>query len=351
MIPKTSPAIVFEAPNVIGIRSFDLAPMGESEITVRTLYSMVSSGTELRVLGGHYGAEGKFPLVPGYSIVGEVIGVGDKARGYRVGDLISGRNPRSLVGVHSHWGGQSAFHVYSTRGEDRPVILPAGARPLDYVIAEIAAIPLRGVDSAAPVPGESAVVLGQGLIGALSAAWRHARGCRVLVADLEPARLERAMAWGASASVRISEPDAVDRIHAWCNGGADIVVESSGSSAGIKTASGLVRKKPQAYGTDYKVEPITFYHRDWPRLIVQANYLADVSINPQTFFPGEGIIILTPSDRGVEDRQRSVEEIRRGTIKASDFVQNIVRYTDAAKAYVALRDDKNSNFSLVFDWT
>jgi len=52
----------------------------------------------------------------------------------------------------------------------------------------------------------------------------------------------------------------------------------------------------------------------------------------------------------VEDRQRAVEQFRRGTLKAADFVQNVAPARDAAAAYAALRDDKNNNFSLVFDW-
>lgn len=45
--------------------------------------------------------------------------------------------------------------------------LPAGADPWHYVVTEIAAISWRGVTAAFPAPGETAVVVGQGLIGAL----------------------------------------------------------------------------------------------------------------------------------------------------------------------------------------
>lgn len=191
-------AIVFSKPNEITLGDFELGSCAATDIVVRTLYTMVSSGTELRVLAGHYGAAEKFPLVPGYSVIGEVIAVGDKALGFRIGNLVSGRNPRPVKGVNSHWGGQASCHVYPTNGEDRCVLLPDGAKPLDYVIAEISAISLRGVEAAAPKQGETAVVFGQGMIGAFSAAWLHARGCHVIVADLEQGRLDRALAWGAA---------------------------------------------------------------------------------------------------------------------------------------------------------
>lgn len=344
-------AIVFQDVGKIGFGDFQLAECAPDEIVVQTLYSMVSSGTELRVLGGHYGAKEKFPLIPGYSIVGRVTYVGPQAEGFRVGDLISGRNPRPVPGINQHWGGQASAHVYTTTGEDRPVLLPADASPLDYLLVETGSISWRGVEAANPKPGETAIVLGQGLIGALSAAWLHSVGCRVIVADLEAGRLERAMKWGASAAVNIADPDAETRLKRLTNGGADIVVEASGSSKGAMLAYQLVRKKPQAYGKDYKVEPIGFYHNDWARLVMQANYLENVSIDPFNFFPGEGVTILTPMDHGVEDRIKTVELLRRKQINAANFVQNIVPFTDAASAYVKLRDDKGSNFSLAFDWT
>lgn len=309
---KKFKAVVFESENVIKIGEFELGPRGETDIVVKTLYTMVSSGTELRVLAGHYGAKGKFPLVPGYSMVGEVVELGAKAKGYRVGDLVSCRNPRPIPGINCHWGAQAGMHVSSTLGEDRPVLLPAGCDPRDYLVAEVSAISFRGVEAADPKPGETAVVLGQGVIGAFSGAWLHARGCRVIVADVEEGRLQRARCWGAAATVRVTDPDAEERIKALCNGGADIVVEASGTSKGALLAYKLVRRKPQNYGEAYKVEPIGFYHGDWPRLVMQANYLEPVSVNPFGFCAGEGVIILSPSDRGVEDRQKVVEAIRRG---------------------------------------
>lgn len=343
-------AIVFEGPGQIKVTELELGPCGDDEIEVRTIYTMVSTGTELRVLAGHYGASRNFPLVPGYSVTGEVTAVGSQVKGYRVGDLIAGRNPRPLPGIKSQWGGQASRHVYVTKGEDRPVLLPAGAEPMDYVVAEISSISLRGVMAAKPKPGETAVVLGQGVIGAFSAAWLRDQGCRVIVADLEQGRLDRAEGWGVAATVNMREPGAVERIQQWCDGGADIVVETSGTTPGAVLAYQLIRRKPQGYTGEYRVEPMSFYG-EWSRLVFQANYLEDIAINPFSCFPGEGIVILTPMDHGIEDRQKAVEALRTGRIRASDFVQRVTPFTDAPDAYRALRDDKDANFSLIYDWS
>jgi 2-desacetyl-2-hydroxyethyl bacteriochlorophyllide A dehydrogenase len=342
--------IAFTGVGQISVRDAVLGDCGPTEIVVRTHYTMVSTGTELRVLGGFYGAKDRYPLIPGYSSVGEVIAVGPEAAGFRVGDRVSCRNPKAVPGMNSQWGGQASVQVHTTTGEDRAVLLPEGAAYLDYVTAEISAISLRGVTAAAPKSGETAVVLGQGLIGAFSAAWLNVSGCRVIAADLAKGRLQRAHNW-AAATVNIGDADAESRIQSLCNGGADIVVEASGSPKGALLAYRLIRRKPQNYSKEYKVEPIQFYQGDWPRLVIQANYVESVTIDPFGFIPGEGVTILAPKDRGVEDRQLAIEQFRRGALDASHFVENVVPFSDALAAYAALRDDSEKGFSLVFDWT
>jgi 2-desacetyl-2-hydroxyethyl bacteriochlorophyllide A dehydrogenase len=347
-IMKTVKAIVFEEVGQVGFGEFELGVLARDEIMVETAYTFVSPGTELRVLGGHYGADGQFPLVPGYSVVGQVAEVGPEAKGWCVGDWVSGRNPRPLPGIYSQWGGQASTHIYATKGEDRPVLLPQNCTPLDYVIAETAAISRRGAEAARPFAGESAVVIGQGIIGAYSAAWLHHFGCRVAVVDLEESRLERALKLGATLALRADDTDVVERLQAFLNGGADIVVEASGVRPGVELAYKLLRKKPQNYSPNYVVEPIHLYGGDWPRLVMQANYLDEISHNPHGFTPGEGVVVLSPSDRGIEDRQRTVEDLRRGHIKSADFLDLIAPVAEAPQAYRALANKER--FSVVFDW-
>ena len=340
--------VLFEGINKVGLGTAQLKECGPTEIVTETVYTTVSPGTELRTLAGHYGAAEKFPFIPGYSSVGRVTAVGENAPGWRVGDLVSSRNPSPFEGTHSMWGGQASHQVLSTLGEDRPVLLPADANPLDYVMAEVASISLRGAEAAAPKAGETAVVIGQGVIGALSAAWLGAHGCRVIVVDIEASRLERALRNGAAYAVSPKEPDALNRILTICNGGADIVVEASGSIPGVEMAFQLLRKKPQNYSKEYKVEPIRFYGGDWPRLVFQANYLEPLSWKPDSCMPGEAALFITPRDRGVEERQRVVEHIRAGRLKSQDFVDQIFPWKDAPAAYAGLLE--RSIFSAVIDW-
>lgn len=345
---NTANVVLFEKINQVGLGTATLKACGPDEIVTETIYSTISPGTELRTLAGHYGAANQFPFVPGYSSVGRVVEVGSEIKAWRVGDLVSCRNPSPLDGTNSYWGGHASRKVVKTTTTDRPILLPANIDPLDYVMAEIASISLRGAEAAAPKAGETAVVLGQGLIGALSAAWLVIQGCRVIVVDQEPSRLERALRNGAAYAVSLCEPNYIERIKAICNGGADIVVEASGTSAGIETAGKLLRQKPQNYSKEYTVEPIHFYGGDWPRLVFQANYLEPLPWNPYGCFPGEGAIFITPRDRGTEERQRVVEHIRSGRFNGHGFIDKVFPWKDAPSAYAALQ--KREIFSAVIDW-
>ena len=233
-------------------------------------------------------------------------------------------------------GGQASFHVYDAA---KPVLLPRGASPLDYVVAELSAISFRGAQMASPQRGEVAAVIGQGLIGAFSAAWLGVFGCRVVVADVAPSRLERALQNGVSAAVNARDENASARLKSLC-GGADIVVESSGNARGFALATSLLRE-------------------DWtngakthaPRLVLQANYIEEISLNPCNFFGGEAVQVFAPVDRRREDRLAVVEHLRRGDLRGADFVGEVMAPQNAPEAYRKLREAPDECFSVAFDWT
>jgi threonine dehydrogenase-like Zn-dependent dehydrogenase len=228
----------------------------------------------------------------------------------------------------------------------RPVVLPDGADPLHYSIVQVAAISYRGAWMAQPQPGETAVVIGQGVIGALSAGWLAAAGCRVVVVDRIAERLDRAIANGASAGVNADDTDALERVRALCPpDGADIVVESAGVPATVNFAHQLVRRTPHAFR-----ETITTVVGRWPRLVYQANYLEPVRINPWTYFDGEGLTVLTPMDRNSEDQQRVVGAIAQGTLDPKGYLDRVVPVAGASRHYDGLLNHRDEVFSVVFDW-
>lgn len=96
------------------------------------------------------------------------------------------------------WGWHSSHHRCVIKVNCAVVHLPVNADPWQYVTGEVAAISWHGISIASPCAGETALVVGQGLIGVFAAKWLINKGVRVLVTDLEESRLERARRWGVA---------------------------------------------------------------------------------------------------------------------------------------------------------
>src|SRR5690606_20964358 len=99
-------------------------------------------------------------------------------------------------------------------------------------MVEPVAIAMHAVRRAAPAPGDTAVVVGSGMIGLLVIqALRAAGVAQVIAVDREPSRLEIARTLGATDTVNVAEAGdaAVERIVGLTGGrGADCAFEVVG---------------------------------------------------------------------------------------------------------------------------
>ena len=329
-------AVLFSSPGVVETCTVDLPDLGPREILTETIVSAISPGTELRMLQGHYGAAGKFPYIPGYNAISRIVEVGSAAKEWHVGDLVSTINPRPFVNTTCLYGAHSKLQVHALDIDQRPIPLPDIDDPKRYGLVEIGAISLRGVLAAAPQPGESAVVIGQGLIGLLSAAWLLAKGCRVAVADVSSARLERSRALGVDFALQAGEADLKDRLLTQSRGGFDLVVEASGSQPGAQLACQLIRQTPPMARGQYIREPVTAYAGRWPRLVFQANYLEPFPFNPHRDLRGEGAVVIASGDRGVDERLRCAQALRNGEIPVAKLIDRVLPWDQAPGAYAQL---------------
>ncbi len=340
-------AIVFEEPGRAVVKDFELPKCGDDEVAAETIYSFVSPGTELRIFAGSKESKGKFPVIPGYSWVGRVTEVGKNIKGWDVGELVSGRYPISLPGHTSLWGGQASHHNSPVQGYDTLLKLPAGADPWNYTPVEVAAIAWRGATIAYPSKGETAVVIGQGLIGLLTAKWLLTLGVRVIVCDMEEYRLAKSRQLGVFAAINAKSSDLADRILALCHGGADIVIEASASQSGVKLASSLLRQPvSRILNCDYRPEAIKSNAAFWPRLVYLATYVEENYLLPSV----EGAVILRPGDRTIADRLAVIGKIKDGELKADDIAEKPISFEEAPTAYTRLRDNPGKYSSLVFGW-
>ncbi|BBL79910.1 alcohol dehydrogenase [Rubrobacter xylanophilus] len=264
MIPPEARAVWFPAPRRAELRYERLDPPGPEEITVRTVASAISPGTEMLVYRGEAPADlpldlptlsGSYalPVKYGYAASGRVERAGERVRELSPGDTVFVHHPH-----------QDRFTVPAHLA----VRLPDGIPPERGTFFANLETALGVVHDAAPRLGEDVVVFGCGVVGLLILRLLGLCGVGSLLAvDPLERRRELALRFGASAAV---EPGAVGE--AVAGRGADVVVEASGSAAALPEALGCVRREGTVVVASwYGTKPVTLdlggrFHRGRVRI-------------------------------------------------------------------------------------
>ena len=205
------------------IREEPLSPAAGGDVTVRTIESGISRGTEALVFGGRVprsewarmrcpfqAGDFPFPVKYGYAAVGIVVNGPGERLGQRVFCL------------HPH---QTRFTVPAASAIPVPEPVPTRRA----VLAAQIETALNASWDAAPRIGDRIAVVGGGTIGCLTA-WLCGGlpGTEVTLIDLDPSRAAVASALGCG----FATPDAA-------TGGCDLVFHASGSAEGLTLALSL----------------------------------------------------------------------------------------------------------------
>lgn len=233
---------------------------------VRTVYSLVSAGTEKAVLDfskSNYlqkarqrpdlvrkvlrraKNEGLWqtykivanlidqPIALGYSSAGVVVDVGKGITDISVGDRVACAG--LFVATHSE---------YAAVPRNLLAPLPAGVGFDEAAFVTLGAIAMQGVRLAALELGEQVVVFGLGLVGMISAQLAAANGCRVIGIDISPERVARARAFGID-TVEAGEGAAAAVLAMTGGFGADKVLMCAATSSNdpIEAVPAFTRQK------------------------------------------------------------------------------------------------------------
>jgi predicted dehydrogenase/threonine dehydrogenase-like Zn-dependent dehydrogenase len=173
-------------------------------------------------------------LPTGYSAAGVVVGVGEEVADFQVGNRVACAG----AGIANH-----------AELIDVPVNLavriPEGLGTDAASTVTLGAIALQGVRRVQPTLGETVGVIGLGILGQLAVQLLRAAGCRVVGSDLDPTRIERALAHGLTHGVGAGE-DFAARCHELTDGfGADAVLITAATESDevVRTAMQACRKK------------------------------------------------------------------------------------------------------------
>ena len=194
------------------------------EVLVRVKRSLISRGSEL--FRRYVLEDAVSPDIMGYCDAGEVVEVGADVAGFEPGQRVKATKPHAQYVVASpHADEPRAYHLPDGMGYETATFLFLSMSALAWM-------------RATPVePGDTVVVLGQGIVGNLCAqAVRERRPGRVVAVDATDLRCEVSSRCGSDEVLNARDTDTVEAVLELTNGlGADVVVDCVGGTAGVRS--------------------------------------------------------------------------------------------------------------------
>ena len=304
---------------------------GPDEVLVRVHRSLISRGSELFA---RYVKEEAMPArIMGYSDAGEVVETGDTVKGITVGQRVKVLAPHAQFVTKTATDGLAVFPI------------PEG---LSYDSATFMALAAGGVawSRSTPInPGDTVVVLGQGLVGNLYAqAVRDRQPGKVIVVDATELRCRIARECGADEVINVSETDSVEAIMDLTRGrGADVLVECVGGTSGIKSFE-QAQRMIKSDGTIHMI----------------AKYQAGDGVRGSGLLPldssvmqGKQIIFgfwKSPGGPNTRDLTDTADMLMDGRIRVDPLITHRMPWQDTPDAYHMLYKDLTSALGVILEW-
>jgi 2-desacetyl-2-hydroxyethyl bacteriochlorophyllide A dehydrogenase len=226
-------SLYFTGPNHIEVRESTLPAPGKDQVLVETICSAISAGTEMLIYRGQFpralvdshdrvSNNLHYPLVYGYAVAGKVRDIG-KAVNREWMD-------REVFAFQPH-----TSHFIATPDDLIPI--PAAFPPESACLLPNMETAVNLVQDAAPILGENALVLGQGIVGLLTSSLLNEFPLESLItADPYELRRKASLEIGVTASLDPSKPDFHEKVKHLLLQGADLTIELSGSPSALNEA-------------------------------------------------------------------------------------------------------------------
>ncbi|MEX2162804.1 MAG: bi-domain-containing oxidoreductase [Sulfuricaulis sp.] len=361
-------AIRLEQTNVPAVRG--------GGVLVRTHYSVVSAGTEgMKVKEGKMSYLGKARARPdqvkkvfntlrqqglaatyqkvmnkldkltplGYSLSGEVIAVGSGAEEFRVGQRVA-----------CGGAGYANHAEVNFVPKNLVVPIPDSVSTKHAAFATVGAIAMQGFRQAEMQLGETACVVGLGLLGQLLVQILRAAGVTVIGVDIVEARCELALKCGAAAAVGPDDPRLRNVVGRMTDGhGADTVfITAGGSSNGpLELAVSIARDRARI--VDIGKTKLDLPWNDC--YMKELNVRFSRSYGPGRYDPQyeeQGLDYPIGYVRWTERRNMSsfLDLVTDGRVQLEPIISSVRSFEEAEHVYQELAEGKGDSLGTVFEY-
>lgn len=276
------------------------------------------------------------PMPLGYCSSGVVIACGEDVRGFKPGDFVASNGPHAeVVAVPQH---------LCARFEDEASLEPAA-------FAVLGAIAMQGVRLSKLTLGETAFVIGLGLVGQITVALLKAAGARVIGTDLDPTKCELAMKMGADVARAGLGAGEVAAMTGELGADAVLITASTSSDGPAKLAGEAVRQKGRVVSVgavDMNLDRRPFYFKE-------AEFVVSCSYGPGRYDPRYeegGQDYPAAYVRWTEQRnmQSVLDLIASGKLNLEPLITHRFSIDDAAAAYELIEAGEQSAIGVVLKY-
>ncbi len=352
-----------------------LPALEKGRVLVKNYYSAISAGTEGRsVKDARLGYVGKAKARPkefkqvvntakkmgvvqtysmvmdklnspsplGYSCVGEVIGVGEGVKNFKLGDIVA-------------CGGQGAVHAEVVSVYKNLCVRVPNSVDLRFAaFTTIASIVVQGIRQADVRFGEYCVIIGLGLLGQLAIQILRAAGVKAIGVDIDPSKVNLARDNGIDLALARDSEGLEQQITAYCNGydaDAVIITAATNSNDPVNLAGALARKKARVVSVG---RVATDFNRD-------IYYLKELDLRMSCSY-GPGRYDVEYEEKGqdypigyvrwTENRnmQAFIDLLTQAKINLNTLITHEFRFEEAEKAYNIITDNCEPYLGMVLKY-
>ena len=340
--------LVVERDGRITVHEVNKPRYNEYQALVKTI-ACGMCGTDIKLIHRTFKGfpESVYPIMLGHEGVGEVVEVGSKVKGLKVGDKVLlpfvDPDPENLPGLGSGWGALSEYAVVCDPKAPWPggapdcafaqTVLDDDLDPVDATMIVTFREVLSNIRYFGIQPQDSVVVFGCGPVGLTYLKFMSLLGVKDLVAcDILPEKLEQARNYGATHLINSKECDVRAEVRKLFPGGVDYVLDAAGSPAIVNQGMGLIKDRGSVlcYGVPEKEEvTIDFSPADY-------NWRVIYQQMPRKREEGEA-------------HAQVVEWMRSGELNIKDFISDCFRRFAPAFLFAGVNIFSSALFTALSD--
>ncbi len=335
---KQNKQIVFTKVNTAELLDAPYTEPQDRQVVVETAFSAVSPGTERANLTGDPNVAGSkegnvvFPRYLGYSSSGIVVAKGSAVTEFEIGDRVA-----VFTGTHSRY---KTMNVYNVVKINDKISLSEAA--MCYIVT----FPLAAVRKTRLEIGESALVMGLGLLGQIAVRQLKTAGAAPIIAvDPVESRRKEALEAGADYAFDPYDEGFASKVRKVSGGGVNVAIEVTGVGAGLDGALDCMARfgRVALLGCTRDKEFTIDYYRKvhFPGItLIGAHTMArpDFESHPGWF---------THPD----DIKAMFKLIEYGRIDIKPLIKEIHSPENCGEVYTRLATDREFPSTILFDWS